>query len=146
MEFRTLTRRVADKLGSAAACRPAAAAPPPEDRRPHPAAPLPFDHAAYECVRDMAALDRWIARIRERGHVAVDTETTSLDEMQADLVGISLCVDAGHGLLHPGRATGRAGATCSARPWPRGSCRWTEVLAALKPVLEDPRSSRSART
>jgi DNA polymerase I len=38
----------------------------------------------------MAALDRWIARIRDIGHVAVDTETTSLDEMQADLVGISL--------------------------------------------------------
>ncbi len=49
----------------------------------------------------MDTLDRWIARIREVGHVAVDTETTALDEMRADLVGISLCVDAGQAAYIP---------------------------------------------
>jgi F0F1-type ATP synthase membrane subunit b/b' len=43
-------------------------------------------------VRDMAALQDWIARVYEAGYVAVDTETTSLNEMQAELVGISLSV------------------------------------------------------
>ena len=37
----------------------------------------------------------WIDQIRARGYVAVDTETTSLDEMRAELVGISLCVEPG---------------------------------------------------
>ena len=46
-------------------------------------------------------LSRWIARITEVGHVAVDTETTSLDEMKAELVGISLCVDAGKACYIP---------------------------------------------
>ncbi|MFZ0099264.1 MAG: 5'-3' exonuclease H3TH domain-containing protein, partial [Gemmobacter sp.] len=89
MEFRTLTKRVADKLKIAAPLpEPAsgAASDPAPSAAPQPAA-LPFDHAGYESVTTAADLDRWIARIREVGHVAFDTETTSLDEMRADLVG-----------------------------------------------------------
>ncbi|MCX8995637.1 DNA polymerase I [Rhizobiaceae bacterium BDR2-2] len=51
-----------------------------------------IDTEAYETVRDSAALDRWIALARETGVVAFDTETTSLDPMQAELVGFSLAV------------------------------------------------------
>ncbi|WP_440983786.1 DNA polymerase I [Shinella sumterensis] len=52
----------------------------------------PIDHAAYETVRDLASLDRWIAAARETGLVGFDTETTSLDAMQAELCGFSLAV------------------------------------------------------
>jgi DNA polymerase-1 len=61
-----------------------------------PGAPLPepeaqvFDHAAYECVQSIDALDRWIAEAYAAGVVAVDTETDALDSMQAGLVGVSL--------------------------------------------------------
>ncbi len=122
MEFRTLTKRVADKLGLAAPALPETGA--LEVKGAHveteaPADRLPFDHASYECIRDMDALTRRIARIRDIGHVAVDTETTSLDEMRADLVGISLCVDAGKAAYIPlGHTTGGGdlfGATATGR-------------------------------
>ncbi|MCB2103075.1 MAG: hypothetical protein KDE10_00015, partial [Rhodobacteraceae bacterium] len=58
-------------------------------------------HEDYEWVRDRAALERWIAEVREAGRVAVDTETTSLDEMRAELVGISLSVEAGRACYIP---------------------------------------------
>ena len=87
MEFRTLTKRVADKLGLEAPALPESGA--LEVKGAHvetkaPAERLPFDHSSYECIRDLDALNRWIAHIRDIGHVAVDTETTSLDEMRAD--------------------------------------------------------------
>jgi DNA polymerase I len=141
MEFRTLTKRVADKLGIAAPALPESSA--LEVKGAHDAVPapaedrLPFDHASYECVRDMAALTRWLDRIREIGHVAVDTETTSLDEMRADLVGISLSVDPGKAAYIPlGHTTG-GGDLFGATALAEGQLGLTETLAALKPVLED---------
>lgn len=47
---------------------------------------------SYTTIRDLAELDRWIAAARETGLVAFDTETTSLDPMQAELVGFSLAI------------------------------------------------------
>ncbi|MDX3928577.1 MAG: DNA polymerase I [Shinella sp.] len=55
-------------------------------------ATLPFDHSAYVTIRDIETLDRWIADARETGLVGFDTETTSLDAMQAELVGFSLAI------------------------------------------------------
>ncbi len=139
MEFRTLTRRVADKLGIAPPALPETTA--LQMATPETAAQpdrLPFDHAAYECIRDMEALGRWIAHIREIGHVAVDTETTSLDEMQADLVGISLCVMAGRAAYIPlGHTTG-GGDLFGATALVDGQLPLDATLAALKPILEDP--------
>ena len=93
MEFRTLSKRIAEQLGAEA----------PEIVEPDaPAAPAgapeapAFGAATYEKVNTAEALEAWIAKARARGYVAVDTETTGLDEMRADLVGISLCVEAGH--------------------------------------------------
>ncbi len=58
-----------------------------------PVPPMPaVDRSAYECVQDRDTLDRWIARGFAARIVAVDTETSALDAMQADLVGISLCI------------------------------------------------------
>jgi DNA polymerase-1 len=55
-------------------------------------ATLPFDHSSYVTIRDLATLDKWIADARDTGLVAFDTETTSLDAMQAELVGFSLAL------------------------------------------------------
>ncbi|HEV7305074.1 DNA polymerase I [Ensifer sp.] len=52
----------------------------------------PFDHSAYVTIRDIATLDQWISAAQEAGVVGFDTETTSLDAMQADLVGFSLAI------------------------------------------------------
>lgn len=143
MEFRTLAKRVAEALKVA----PPAIAEPPvpvaaeagEGREDVPAAPgePPFDHAAYECVRDRAALERWITAIRDRGHVAVDTETTSLDEMRAELVGISLAVVPGSACYIPVGHRQGGGDLFGSNDLAGGQMALGDVLAALKPVLED---------
>jgi DNA polymerase I len=55
----------------------------------------------YEAVLDEAALERWMAAIGTAALTAIDTETTSLDPMQAELVGISLSVEPGRGCYIP---------------------------------------------
>ena len=142
MEFRTLTKRVADKLGIAAPAMPETSqlqvTPREEKPQAHEEPQVPFDLSAYECVRTRAALDRWIARITEIGHVAIDTETTSLDEMRADLVGISLSVDAGKACYIPVGHTTGGGDLFGATALAPDQLPLTEVLTALKPLLEDP--------
>ena len=135
MEFRTLTKRVADSLKVATPV----AAPLTETTDPvaAPAEALPFDHASYEAVTTPEALAVWVARIRERGSVAFDTETTSLDEMRADLVGISLCVDAGVACYIPIGHRQGGGDLFASDSLTEGQLPLAEVLAQLKPVLED---------
>ncbi|SEW31319.1 DNA polymerase I [Cognatiyoonia koreensis] len=133
MEFRTVTKRIADKLGVTAPvieAAPAPDAPQPEE--------VAFDADAYECVSDAAALQVWIDRIRERGYVAVDTETTSLSEMKAELVGVSLCVEPGQAcyipLIHK---AGKADDLFGTDDLEEGQMDLDECLSLLKPVLED---------
>ncbi len=63
---------------------------------------------AYELVQDIQTLDAWIASAVATGYVAVDTETTSLDSMRADLVGVSMCVEPGRACYIPLRHKGPA--------------------------------------
>ncbi len=134
MEFRTLTKRVADRLDITP---PAAPAPLAEDA-PAPVAALPFDPARYDSVTTPEALAAWIARIREVGHVAFDTETTSLDEMRADLVGVSLSVDPGIACYIPLGHRQGGGDLFASDTLTEGQLPLEPTLAALKPVLEDP--------
>ena len=55
----------------------------------------------YELVQSIDVLRDWITQARYAGAVAVDTETTSLDESRAELVGLSLCVKPGHACYIP---------------------------------------------
>ena len=98
--FRSVITRLGDILGEAGKGASA----------PAPTAPA---EAGYELVQDMAALEGWIAAAAEHGVVAVDTETTSLDALSADLVG-GLARAARAGLLHPARPHGARGRR---RPW-----------------------------
>jgi DNA polymerase-1 len=104
-----------------------------------------IDHSTYETVTTVEALNRWIADARETGVVAFDTETTSLDPMQAELAGFSLAITgnanapaagpiracyvpvghkSGHGdLLGGGLAEGQIPVR--------------EALALIKPLMED---------
>ncbi len=150
MEFRTLTARVASKMGVeapvAAEIASGGASSPPEggaDGAARPAGPpardFPaIDRALYETVRDRAALEVWIARIREAGVVALDTETTGLDEMRADLVGVSLCTGPGMACYVPVGHVGGEGDLFSETRRAEGQMPKEEALAILRPVLEDP--------
>src|SRR5262249_46313589 len=51
-----------------------------------------IDRSRYEIVRDVGRLKQWAARARELGLVAIDTETTTLNPMQATLCGFSLAI------------------------------------------------------
>ena len=96
-----------------------------------------MDQAKYEAVRDETALSAWIAQIYERGYVAVDTETTGLNEMIADLVGISLCVEPGHACYIPLDHKTGEGDLLGAQTRAEGQMPLEEAVALLKPVLED---------
>ncbi len=138
MEFRTLTKRISAALDvEAPAIKDADPAKAAVDDQGEAPADVPFPKS-YAHVSDMAALAGWIDLIRQRGHVAVDTETTSLDEMQAELVGISLCVEAGEACYIPlGHKAGAADDLFGSDTLAEGQLPMAEVLAALKPVLED---------
>ncbi len=135
MEFRTLTKRIADKLGAEAPV--IADAPAPVEAKEVEA--LPFDASKYECVRDAGALQKWIDQAYERGWVAVDTETTGLNEMIADLVGISLCIEAGEACYIPlTHRDGSADDLFGSDALAEGQMPLDEALTLLKPLFEDP--------
>jgi DNA polymerase-1 len=91
--FKAMLAKLGREGGSDAV---AAAAP-----APVPAETRPFDHAAYETVTTLGALDVWIAEATAAGMVAVDTETDSLDPVQARLVGVSLATAPGRACYIP---------------------------------------------
>ena len=86
--------------------------------------------AEYELVTDLDALKRWIAAARREGVVAVDTETTALNAMRAELVGVSLAT-------HPGRACYIPLDHVDDLGVARQQIPMADALAALKPLLED---------
>ncbi len=129
-EFRSVLRRLSEQLGDATAEEAAAA----------PAAP---GEAKYELVQDLKSLEGWVSAARKRGVLAVDTETTSLDAVAADLVGISLATEAGKAcyipLGHKGDAPSDGGLDLEGggAEAPK-QIPMDKAIAVLKPLLEDP--------
>ncbi|KRE83623.1 DNA polymerase I [Rhodanobacter sp. Soil772] len=82
----------------------------------------------YELITTQPAFDAWLEKLRRAELIAFDTETTSIDAMRADIVGISFAVEAGKACYIP-LGHDYPGA-------PKQLDRDT-VLAALKPILED---------
>src|SRR5690606_11693751 len=141
MELRSLTKRVAERFGTEAPTMAEAAPVPAAVAGPAavPAVELPaIDRSLYVTIRDEAVLAEWLAEIAEKGVVAIDTETTGLDDMQAELVGVSLCTGPGRAAYLPlGHVDGAADLFGSgARA--AGQMERERALAMLKPVLEDP--------
>jgi DNA polymerase I len=83
----------------------------------------------YELVTTQDRLDAWLEKLRHATLIAFDTETTSLDAMQAEIVGTSLAVETGEACYIP-----------LAHDYPGAPAQLAReaVLAALKPILEDP--------
>ncbi|PZO82391.1 MAG: DNA polymerase I [Mesorhizobium amorphae] len=106
------------------------------EKRAGEAAASKIDTAAYVTIRDAETLKAWIADAREKGFVAFDTETTSLDPMQAELAGFSLCSEPGKAayvpLIHKLGADDLLGGGLAP-----DQIDVREALALLKPLLED---------
>jgi DNA polymerase I len=127
--FRQLLGRIQSRqpVGNAVAAPVAAPAVPEK----------PAQH--YELIQDEAALDRWIDLARTAGMIGFDTETTSLDAVAAELVGLSIAtapgracyIPVGHIAGHDGQLD--LGAVEKPRQLPLDL-----VLGKLKPLLEDP--------
>lgn len=97
---------------------------------------IPFDHKKYETVTTAKQLDSWIEKARAQGYVAVDTETTSLDAMQADLCGVSLSVVPGEACYIPLGHCGAGEGLFDDGILP-GQLPLAETCAKLKTILED---------
>ncbi len=87
----------------------------------------------YETILDEATFESWLAALETAEAFAFDTETTSLDYMQAQIVGLSFAVE-------PGRAAYVPVAHCY--PGAPDQLSRDSVLARLKPLLEDPGRSK----
>jgi DNA polymerase-1 len=162
MEFSTLTRRIAEALGaevpaplerSVGSTVPRKSGTPAVGEEPKSAAygaetpsaaaqlaaraaKAPFDRSKHETVTTAERLAAWIADARAAGRVAFDTETTSIDPMQAELVGFSLAVAPGKACYVP--LAHRRAATeldFGGETLPQVPLR--EALDLLKPLLED---------
>jgi len=163
MEFATLTKRIADGLGTTApppSQRPAlhperaTAAAPAAGKFPASAAPpgawtpgakvvamreaakAKIERSQYETVTDLARLEAWIDEARAAGRFAFDIETTSLDPMQAEFVGFSMAVAPGRACYVP---IGHRPAS-DAFDFGDGVLKQVAVgdaLAVLRPLLED---------
>jgi len=83
----------------------------------------------YEVVLDEPALDAWSERLAQAELFAFDTETTSLDYMRAEIVGVSFAVEPGQAAYVP---------LAHDYPGAPDQLRREQVLARLKPLLEDP--------
>ena len=87
----------------------------------------------YDTILTWEAFDRWLAKIEAAELVAVDTETTSLDEMLAQIVGVSFSVTPGEAAYIP-----------LTHDYPDAPAQLArdEVLAKLKPWLENPAKAK----
>jgi DNA polymerase-1 len=148
-QFRSLLQRLQNGQGRGAPPAKAEADSLKADAPAHAAKPAlaparaknrEIDRGKYDLVQDMAALKRWIERATALGMVAVDTETTSLDAVRAELVGVSLSTGPGEACYIP---LGHVGAAKPGEMDLGGAERpkqipLNEALAALKPLLADP--------
>ncbi len=126
---------LARAIGGETAPAPAAKTRAVDDSNPglfdEPAAPVAprVSQLKYDTILDWDTFDRWLLKVQAADLVAVDTETTSLDEMVAEVVGISFSVVPGEAAYIP-----------LTHDYPDAPAQLPrdEVLAKLKPWLENP--------
>ena len=87
---------------------------------------------AYTTITDLAVLDAWLERAKSKGVLAIDTETTSLDVMKAELVGVCLAIEPGEGAYVPIGHKDDFGQLVAGQ-LDRGG-----VIERLRPLLTDP--------
>ena len=137
MEFRTMSARIANKFGVSAPEIKASDKSNAENNiieLKH----IPINTRNYELIDNINDLNRWIKKIYQRGYVAVDTETTGLNDMIVDLVGICLSVEIGEACYIPLGHTDGEGDLFGGASLCSGQINLEEALTILRPVLQDP--------
>jgi DNA polymerase-1 len=123
-ELRALLRQL--ESGGEASAEPRTA---PATPMPPPAPPAAQPQRRYETVTSWQDFERWRAALAAAPLFAFDTETTTLDYMQAEIVGLSFCIEPGLACYVPLRHV---------YPGAPEQLDRERVLQALKPILEDP--------
>ena len=136
MEFRTMSARIANKLGVSAP-EISSDRMNNEDQIPE-AETISINTEKYELIDNVNDLNRWVTKIYQRGYVAVDTETTGLNDMIVDLVGICLSVEIGEACYIPVGHTNGEDDLFGGASLCNGQINLDEVLEILRPVLQDP--------
>ena len=129
--FKGLVRSLESAAPVVAAEKPAVKSEPglfdaPEDTAVIPKQPSTL---VFDTIFTWEAFDTWLAKLQAAELVALDTETTSIDEMRAEIVGISFCITPGEAAYIP-----------LTHDYPDAPAQLSrdEVLTKLKPWLEDP--------
>ena len=104
-----------------------------KDAGESPAESAPAQDSRYETVLEQAAFDAWLQKLAAAELIAFDTETTSIDAQQAQVVGVSFAVEPGEAAYVP--------LAHSYMGVPQQLDR-DAVLKALKPLLEDPNKAK----
>lgn len=91
--------------------------------------PTPRPHGNYETILDDARLEVWLKQLAGAEYFAFDTETTSLNYMDARIVGVSFATEVGEAAYVP---------VAHEYPGAPEQLNREQVLARLKPLLEDP--------
>ncbi len=114
--IRLESKRLLGTLGDAVASEP----------EPEVAEPVAGD---YQTILDRESFEAWVQRLEQSELFAFDTETNSLDYMQAELVGLSFAIEAGEAAYVP---------VAHNYPGAPEQLERDQVLERLKPLLEDP--------
>ena len=129
-EFKAALKELDAEAGGMAPTPEVAPAPAPPLQAPAAADARPGE---YELVTAPEQFERWLAALRAAPLIAFDTETSSIDAMRAELIGLSFAVESGHACYIP-VAHDYPGA-----PWQLDR---DQVLHALKPLFEDPSKAK----
>ena len=126
LELRSLLKSLGDTTAASPPSSPSGPSSPSSPSSPSPAGWAPGRN--YELVLAREQLDRWLDALRAADVFAFDTETTSLDYMQAEIVGVSFAVEPGAAAYVPLAHT---------YPGAPDQLNRAEVLGLLQPLLED---------
>lgn len=94
-----------------------------------PAVPIPTLTQAYQLILSVADFEQWLQRLNQAPLISLDTETTSLDTISAELVGLAFAIPPGDSAYLPLTHQYAGAPQQLSRDW---------VLAQLKSLLEDP--------
>ncbi len=125
-EFRSVLARLAEQLNGSGSSETAEEA--------------PVDQTSYSLVQRLEDLEPWLAGAQDAGVIAVDTETTGLDALRVDLVGVSLALPGGRGCYIPLQHGKLApdGETLDFTVEVPQQIPMDQAMEKLKPILEDP--------
>jgi DNA polymerase-1 len=132
--FKGLAKSLEAQQAAAAGAtpRPATSAPGLFDAPESPVAPR-ASNCTYDTILSWEQFDNWLAKLQTASLAAIDTETTSLDELRAEIVGVSFSVEPGHAAYIP---------LAHCYPGAPEQLNREEVLARLKPWLQDPKAHK----